>query len=236
MSSISGAQYEADLPADARGQIAGHQRSQQQEIDLLERARHGDRSAYGKIVELLQDRLFNAMLRMVGDHEEARELTQESFTRGLEKIDSFRGDSSAYTWLFRIAMNLAISNLRKINRHRSFSLYGETSPDAQGGGHDVQTAGLLDRFSQHREESPAAAAERSERQQAVVQALGRLDAECRAVLVMRDIEGCDYQQMADVLGLPLGTLKSRLFRARLALRDELCKFMAEYRRKPGDMK
>jgi RNA polymerase sigma-70 factor (ECF subfamily) len=72
---------------------------------------------------------------------------------------------------------------------------------------------------------PDAAAERRERNEKVLEALGRLDAEYRAVLVMRDVEGFDYQQMADVLGLPLGTLKSRLFRARLALRDELKSYM-----------
>ena len=82
MSSISGTQYEADLPADAGGNAAGQERSQQQENALLKRARNGDRSAYGQIVELLQDRLFNAMLRMVGDPEEARELTQEGFSAG----------------------------------------------------------------------------------------------------------------------------------------------------------
>jgi len=225
MSRVSGTQFEADLPADARGPGAVQHRARQQQADLLARAQNGDRAAYGQIVELLQDRLFNAMLRMVGDPDEARELTQESFTRGLENIDSFRGDASAYTWLFRIAMNLAISNLRKGNRRRTFSLYGEASPDDPGN---------LDRFTQRREESPAAAAERAERQEMVVAALGRLDAEYRAVLVMRDIEDFDYQQMAAVLGLPLGTLKSKLFRARLALREELGKFMAEERRRPGD--
>jgi len=113
------------LPADARGPSDGQRRARQQQADLLAQAQNGDRAAYGQIVALLQDRLFNAMLRMVSDPEEARELTQESFTRGLENIDSFRGDASAYTWLFRIAMNLAISNLRKSNRHRAFSQRGQ---------------------------------------------------------------------------------------------------------------
>src|SRR3712207_5918760 len=79
----------------------------------------------------------------------------------------------------------------------------------------------------HRAAPPAERVEQRERDEAVLAALGRLDAEYRAVLVMRDIEGFDYQQMADVLGLPLGTLKSRLFRARLALRDELKAYMTE---------
>ena len=75
------------------------------DVVMLQKAQAGDRGAYGQIVVLYQDRLYNAVLRLVGDREEARELTQEAFTRGLEKIDSFRGDASPYTWLFRIAAN-----------------------------------------------------------------------------------------------------------------------------------
>jgi RNA polymerase sigma-70 factor (ECF subfamily) len=201
------------------------------DVALLQRAQAGDRGAYGQIVLLYQDRLFNAVLRLVGDHEEARELTQDAFTRGLEKLDTFRGDAAPYTWLFRIAVNLAISQIRKVQRQRTFSL---DRPNVNGNGRyigrdaDDQASGLIDRVSQDRAEpGPAERVENRERDQAVLTALGRLDAEYRAVLVMRDIEGFDYQQMADVLGLPLGTLKSRLFRARLALRDELKAYMAE---------
>ena len=202
------------------------------EVALLQKAQVGDRSAYGQIVVLYQDRLFNALLRMVGEAEEARELTQETFTRGLEKIDGFRGEASPYTWLFRIGMNLAISNLRRSQRVRVFSLDGErTSHGGNGQAHKRdQAAALVDRIAAGDVESPPAAAERNERHKIVLDALGRIDPEYRAVLVMRDVEGFEYQDMADVLGLPLGTLKSRLFRARLALRDELSGYMAERRR------
>jgi RNA polymerase sigma-70 factor (ECF subfamily) len=194
---------------------------------LIAAARDGDRSAYGQIVTLYQDRLFNALLRMVGETEEARELTQETFTRGLEKIETFRGEAGPYTWLFRIGMNLAISNLRRNQRPRIFSL--DAGPRRANGSsrRENQAAALVDRITTSKTESPPEAAERSERHQIVLDALGRLDAEYRAVLIMRDVEGFDYQQMADVLALPLGTLKSRLFRARLALRDELGAYLAD---------
>ncbi len=205
------------------------------DLDLIRRARAGDRAAYGQLVIRYQHRLFNAVLRMVGDREEARELTQETFTRGLEKLGSFRGDAAPYTWLFRIAVNLAISQLRKVQRHRTFSLdrpgkagrNGQHGAGGEGSSSDDQAAGLAERIASSGDaaEQPDEAAERRERSQQVLAALGRLDAEYRAVLVMRDVEGVDYQQMADVLGLPLGTLKSRLFRARLALRDELKAYM-----------
>ena len=142
----------------------------------------------------------------------------------------FRGDSSPYTWLFRIAVNLTISRLRKVQRRRTFSLNAPVGSNGRGGHDDGggdQAAGLIDRVRQQDPSAqPSHALEQRERAEQVVAALGRIDAEYRAVLVMRDVEGFDYQQMADVLGLPLGTLKSRLFRARIALRDELKAYMS----------
>jgi RNA polymerase sigma-70 factor (ECF subfamily) len=205
MSSLSGAQYGADLTPSG-------------DAVLLQQARAGDRGAYSQIIVAYQDRLYNAVLRLVGDADEAAELTQEAFTRGLEKVETFRGEASAYTWLFRIAMNLAISQLRKVQRKRVFSLDGVATSDDQA-------SGLVDRLARDKGPSPSEQIENKERDGQVLAALGSLDAEQRAVLVMRDVEGFDYQQMADVLDLPLGTLKSRLFRARLALRDALREYM-----------
>jgi RNA polymerase sigma-70 factor, ECF subfamily len=215
MSSWTGAQYEADLPQTA--DAANNPR----DAELLRQAQAGDRAAFGQIVVLFQDRLYNAVLRLVGDREEARDLVQEAFMRALSSLDSFRGESRPYTWLFRIAMNLSISQLRKIHRHRTFSLDGTSRGGDNGDGGEDQAAGLVSRLAEPKSENPAAAVQKSEEAEQVLAALGRLDPEYRAVLVMRDIEGFDYQQMADVLNLPLGTLKSRLFRARLALRDEM---------------
>src|SRR4051812_15890155 len=198
------------------------------DVALLQKAQAGDRGAYGQIVLLYQDRLYNAVLRLVGDREEARELTQEAFMRGLQKIDGFRGDASPYTWLFRIAVNLAISHLRKVHRFRVFSLDRPSGSGAGNGRYssDDQASSLVERIVRDAgQKAPPERLESRERDQAVLSALGRLDAEYRAVLVMRDIEGFDYQQMADILGLPLGTLKSRLFRARMALRDELKEYL-----------
>lgn len=214
MSSVSGAKPEASPRADTPA------RSLRPDIALLRKAQCGDRAAYGQLVLMYQDRLFNAVLRLVGDRDEALELTQEAFTRGLTKLDSFRGDSAPYTWLFRIAVNLAISQLRKVQKHRVFSLDRPGNGGASRAHGDDQASNLVDRLAGGVAQ-PSERAEQRERDEAVLAALGRLDAEYRAVLVMRDIEGFDYQQMADLLDLPLGTLKSRLFRARLGLRDEL---------------
>ena len=214
MSSVSGAKPEASPRTDPPA------RSLRPDIALLRKAQAGDRSAYGELVLIYQDRLFNAVLRIVGDRDEALELTQETFTRGLTKIDSFRGDSAPYSWLFRIAVNLSVSQLRKVQRHRVFSLDRPSTGGATRAQNDDQASSLVDRLASDVKQ-PSQRAEQRERDEAVMAALGRLDAEYRAILVMRDVEGFDYQQMADLLALPLGTLKSRLFRARLALRDEL---------------
>jgi RNA polymerase sigma-70 factor, ECF subfamily len=226
MSSLTGTPDDAADLFDESGTTASDDQAARPDVAMLHRARAGDRSAYGQIVLLYQDRLFNAVLRLVGNRDEALEVTQEAFTRGLSKIETFRGDASPYTWLFRIAMNLAISQLRKVQRTRTFSL---DQPSGGKGGQSGryegdQATSLIDRVAQQAE-APSEEAERRERDQQVLSALGRLDADYRAVLVLRDIEGFDYQQMADILSLPLGTLKSRLFRARLALRDELKSYM-----------
>jgi RNA polymerase sigma-70 factor (ECF subfamily) len=231
MSSLSGAQFEAEPPWSAGAGSTGKPGAdaQLQRLGILvAKARTGDRWAYGQIVLLYQDRLFNAMLRMVGQPEEARELTQETFTRGLEKIDTFRGDAAPYTWLFRIGVNLAITQLRRNQHRRTFSINGIPNLGDDSGDH--QASGLVDRLATD-DSSPSQIVEKREEHQMVLDALGRLDPEYRAVLVMRDIEGFDYQQMADALSLPLGTLKSRLFRARLALRDELLPYMSNGRSK-----
>jgi RNA polymerase sigma-70 factor (ECF subfamily) len=220
MSSLSGAQFEAE-PSKASGGKPGADAEIQRLGVLIAKARTGDRWAYGQIVLLFQNRLYNAMLRMVGQPEEARELTQETFARGLEKIDTFRGEASPYTWLFRIGVNLAITQLRRSQHRRTFSLDGAIG-DADP--RQTQASALVDRLASG-DPQPSQIAEKREEHQMVLDALGRLDPEYRAVLVMRDIEGFNYQQMADALAMPLGTLKSRLFRARLALRDELAPYI-----------
>jgi RNA polymerase sigma-70 factor (ECF subfamily) len=154
------------------------------DAELMDRAAQGDRAAFGQIISRYQNRLYNALLYLTGDGEEAADLARQTFTRGFATIAEFRRGSQPYTWLFRLGANLAISSLRKSRRPRNFTA-------------------------------------QSESQRMVMEALGRVEADYRAVLVMRDLEGFDFQQMSKVLDLPVGTVKSRLFRARLALRDEM---------------
>jgi len=183
---------------------------------LVEQCRKGDMQAFGSLVAKYQDRVFNAILRMCGDTHDAEELAQEAFLKALERMASFRGQSGFYTWLFRIAVNLTISQRRHERRLRFQSLSG--GPDgfdpAQGDGLTVAAAG-------RREPGPEAAAMAADESRRVLQALDELDDDFRVVVVLRDVEDMDYAEIANVLEVPVGTVKSRLHRARCILRDKL---------------
>lgn len=182
---------------------------------LVDRCRKGELRAFEALVAKYQDRLFNMILRMVGRHADAEELAQETFLKALENIGQFRGQSGFYTWLFRIAANLAISHRRRAGRIRFTPLQG--SDDADPGQAEALTAATAHR----RSPSPDAAAMSSEVNRRVSAAIDELDDEFRVVVVLRDIEDMDYAKIAEVLKLPVGTIKSRLHRARCMLQEKL---------------
>jgi RNA polymerase sigma-70 factor (ECF subfamily) len=153
---------------------------------------------------------------MVSQPADALDVTQETLAKALEKIGDCRGESQPYTWLFRIAMNCAISRRRKETVRRATSIDAE----ARNSGGDDQMSALRQRLAS-KAPSPVEVVQRRETAEQVRIALGRLEPQERALLVMRDVDDMDYAAMAQVLEVPLGTLKSRLFRARAALRTEV---------------
>ena len=182
---------------------------------LLEQCRQGDMQAFGALVAKYQDRIFNMVFRMCGRRADAEELAQETFLKALERIGQFRGQSQFYTWLFRIAANLTISHRRRGGRVRFQSLSGpEEFEQSQA---DALTAAV----ARKRSPAPEAAAVAAETERKVMQALEELDDEFRLVVVLCDMEEMDYAQISDVLGVPIGTVKSRLHRARCILKDKL---------------
>jgi len=182
---------------------------------LVDRCRKNDMEAFGLLVAKYQDRIFNMIYRMCGRRADAEELAQEAFLKALERIGQFRGSSGFYTWLFRIAANLTISHRRRAGRIHFKSL---TGPEELGG---TQAEALTASVATRRDPGPTAAATTTETQQQVAAALEELDDEFRLVVILRDIEEMGYAEIARVLDAPVGTVKSRLHRARCILRQKL---------------
>jgi len=182
------------------------------DTDLVAQCRRGDSSAFSGLVEKYQDRVFNTCLRLCGNRTEAEDLAQEAFVKAYVSLDRFDGRASFYTWLFRIAVNLTISAHRKARHSPALSLQGR-SADGEG-------ESLADRI-EGRTAMPDERSVENERDRAVALALASLDEEHKTVIVLRDVESLGYAEIAEILDVPTGTVKSRLHRARLALRDML---------------
>jgi len=173
----------------------------------------GDMGAFSRLVAKYQDRVVNVCWRICGHADDAQDLAQETFLHALEKIGTYRFASSFYTWLFRIAVNLSLSHRRKARRimlslHSDEGDWSDRVPDRLAGASDP--AG-----------EPLARLTARELHERLVSGLDRLEDDFRAVIVLRDIEGFDYQEIAEVLDINVGTVKSRLHRARLALRERV---------------
>ncbi len=177
---------------------------------LITECRKGRTDAFGELVARHQDRLFNTVLRLVDNAEDARDVVQEAFLHAYQSLHTFKGDSLFFTWLYRIAFNTAISSRRKKRIVLSI----------QPAGDDGNAIDPLDPAESNR---PGHALEMAEEERQVHAALARLSPEHRAVLVMKDMEGMKYEDMAEILGVPIGTIRSRLHRARLEMRDLLLK-------------
>jgi RNA polymerase sigma-70 factor (ECF subfamily) len=175
------------------------------DASLIEATLAGDNNAYGQLVRLYQDRLYNSLLRVTGSAEDAGDIVQDALVQAYVKLDSFRGSCAFYTWLYRIAYNLAMSHGR---RERKMASLDGIKADFGGEPVDGQP-------------TPDISVERREQVEMVHAALAELTPDFRTILVLRDIDGCRYDEIADILDLPVGTVRSRLFRARMQLRDRL---------------
>lgn len=178
---------------------------------LIAASLQGDSAAFGHLVRKYQDRVFNVVLHVVGDRMEAEDLVQDAFVQAFTKLKSFQGNSAFYTWLYRIAFNLAVSRQRRRKPEASV----EQRREAAG----------LDPVD--RAEDPGERLLREERASQVQLALASLNEEYRAILVLREIEGCDYDSIGEILDLPPGTVRSRLHRARGELRERLQHLLRE---------
>ncbi|MBL8990202.1 MAG: RNA polymerase sigma factor [Phycisphaerae bacterium] len=187
---------------------------------LVDAIRRGDHARWGELLARYQDRLYAVCFRTLGGgtraHQHAADLCHDSMIRIMQGLGSFDGSSKLSTWMIRVTMNTCLSWLRA-QRHRAHASLDapRQSGESDSGSGRVETGSE----SLPGGEPPAASnVERTEQRRRVARALEGLDPEQRAILVLRDLQGLEYDQIAEVLGTPVGTVKSRLFRARAALR------------------
>jgi len=186
------------------------------EAVLVKQCQQGDSAAMERLILRYQNRIYNIILKICAHPDDAAELTQDTFVKIIENINKFEGRSGFYTWAFRIAVNLTLNYCR-----RNVKL-GFRSLDAEQAQHNGQARQLLRQFlSDDSSLEPAVVAQNKEMHEIAVRALTQLDDAQRAVVVLRDIEGMNYAQIAEVLDIKLGTVRSRLSRARSRLRQIL---------------
>ncbi len=189
----------------------GLDRVSTEEDELIQQALAGKSHAYGLLVERYQDRLYSAMLHIVGSHDEAEDVVQDSFVQAYIKLNTFQGNSRFFTWLYRIAFNNALSRRRR----RRADLSIEQSRESSGG------------EPEDRQEAPDEPMMRNERVAMVKAAMDKLTDEHRSILVLREMQEMAYEDIAAILEINIGTVRSRLSRARNQLHDILKEMMGE---------
>jgi len=181
---------------------------------LIDEVLAGDSAAFGQLVLKYQDRLFNTVMHVVRCREEAEDVVQDAFVQAFVKLETFQRASAFYTWLYRIAFNVAVSRRRRRRPEVSVE----------------QTRELTGAEPMGDDPAPEDRLEQEESVEQVHAALAELSEEHRAILVLREMEGFCYERIVEVLELPVGTVRSRLHRARLQLREQLKDVLQEHYR------
>lgn len=183
-----------------------------EERELIERLKRHDEAAFNHFVLLYQERVFRLLLRMLGDRAEAEDLAQEVFISIFKAIDGFRGDSQLSTWVYRVAANHCRNRLKYLTRRRRqlTEAYDEQNDEA-----GTKVPGRV------RPDAPDRLLEARQTEHFLQEGLLNLDEEQRELIVLREVEHLSYDEIMAITGLPEGTVKSRLHRARAALREHI---------------
>lgn len=198
------------LPA-LLGMFLTREDSRAEDLELVEAVRAGDPIAYRGLVEKYQNRVYHLIYGMLRNQEDARDLTQEVFVKAYHRLDSFRQESSFYTWIYRIAMNQAIDFIRARKR-RPTTAFDEGTANRDDNG-EIAAA--------HHEDSPSHALERKRLYKRIMDAMQELPEDQREVLLLREVEGLAYKEIAEIMDIPEGTVMSRLYYARRKLQKLL---------------
>jgi RNA polymerase sigma-70 factor, ECF subfamily len=178
---------------------------------LLEKSKAGDIAAFEQLIECYQRKIYNIALRIVGNYDDANDLAQEVFIRIYKSIGNFKQQSSFSTWIYRITTNVCLDDIRKRKNRKVISLDEEIKLDD----------GEMKRQIVSDDPLPEDMAEKSEMRKIVNDAINRLSEEHRIVIVLRDIQGFSYEEIAQIVKCPEGTVKSRINRARQVLKNIL---------------
>ena len=182
------------------------------ESEYIKRCQEGDSEAFGELLTLYENKILNYCYRMLGNRTDAEDATQEVFVKLYRFIGSFTGQSAFSTWLYKIASNVCLDYLRKNKKHTSdtVSLHQQNA-EGEEFLMNIEDKGL----------TPYESAQMSEAQRVLALALEQLSEDQRKVVVLRDVEGLSYEEIGEVMGIAEGTVKSRINRARLALKKLL---------------
>lgn len=181
----------------------------EQDLELAHKAVKGDIEAFEQLVEIYQKKVYNIALKMIGNNEDAYELAQEAFIRMFKGISSFRGDCKFSTWVHKITVNVCLDEIKKRKRIITYEVSSQNDEALQN----------------IRDESPTLEEQtlEKERKSEINKALHTLSNEHRAMIILRDIQGYSYSEIAQIMSIPEGTTKSRINRARITLANTLKK-------------
>jgi len=193
----------------------------QLDLDLVKRVQAGDKSAFDLLVRKYQHRIGAVVYRFVPDHAESQDVTQEAFIRAYRALGNFRGDSQFYTWLYRIAVNTAKNHLVAMKRRPPMADIAAEDAEHYAG------AGRL-----HDHDTPEHQLLRQEIERTVSDAVAALPGELRQAITLREVDGRSYEEIAQMMQCPIGTVRSRIFRAREAIDRQLRPLMDNERVRP----
>jgi RNA polymerase sigma-70 factor (ECF subfamily) len=191
------------------------------ESKALDRGMPGSARAesFDELFERYERKIFNLVYRLVGDYEEAADLASETFVQALRSFDRFRGEAQPYTWLYRIAINLCKNHFRR--RGVRDRVQGPSLDERLGADGESGPRRDIEDWSR----TPQRAAEQRELQREIERAIAALNPDARVVVILRDLHGLSYQEIAEVVGVSVEVVKARLFRARAALREQLADYL-----------
>jgi RNA polymerase sigma-70 factor (ECF subfamily) len=178
-----------------------------------------DSAAFDELVDRYERRIFNLIYRLVGEYEEAADLTQDAFVAAFRSFASFRAEAEPYTWLYRIAINVCKNRFRQRDRLREVE-----AASVDGDADLIEAAGV--RGLSDEIPTPERALEASETRRLVEEAIGRLPEDYRVVVVLRDMQGLSYREIAEAADISVDVVRTRLARARAMLRERLAPFLA----------